>query len=161
IDSLALEGLERHWSNGQRRHNKQKSNLLATTPSNRPTLSEGEPVLKRCGFLVALMFVGTLAAQQPAQTTPAGGGAAAQQPAGEVEMAWKFKDGEEFFQKLTTTTDQKMKTGNLEVTQKQEQTFVIGWKVLKKTDAEAILEQKILSVAMKITIQGNEIKYDS
>jgi hypothetical protein len=115
-------------------------------------------VLKRYGFLVVLMFVGTLAAQQPTPTQPAGGGA---QPGGEVEMAWKFKQGDEFFQKLTTTTDQKMKTGNLEVTQKQEQTFVIGWKVLTKTDAEAVLEQKILSVAMKITIQGNEIKYDS
>lgn len=120
----------------------------------------------RLGLFVALFFVGTLAAQQPAGQAPkpTGTAPAATQPAptgGDVEIAWKFNPNEEFFQKLTTVTEQNMKTGNLVVSQKQEQTFVIGWKVIKKTDSEVVLEQRILSVAMKITIQNNEIKYDS
>lgn len=120
-------------------------------------------MFKRLGLFAALFCVSTLAAQT-GQTPPAGGTApAGGQPAagGDVELTWKFNPKDEFFQKLTTATDQTMKTGSLVVSQRQEQTFVIGWKVLSKTDTEVVLEQTILSVAMKITIQNNEIKYDS
>jgi hypothetical protein len=126
-------------------------------------MSGGQPVFKRFGFFAVLLCVGTLAAQTPPTQTPPASTAPAAPPVagGEAELAWKFNPNDIFFQKLHTVTDQQMKTGSLTVSQKQEQTFVLEWKVVSKTDTEVVLEQTIRSVAMKITIQNNEIKYDS
>jgi hypothetical protein len=92
---------------------------------------------------------------EPAKTTPAPAAAS------EVELAWKFAKDKVLFQKLRTLTEQKMKVMNTNVDQKQEQEFVFSWKVEDIDASKIVLVQKIESVVMKITISGNEIKFDS
>jgi len=81
--------------------------------------------------------------------------------AAEVELAWKFAKDKVIYQKLRTLTEQKMKVMNTNVDQKQEQEFVFSWKVEDADASKIVLQQKIESVVMKITISGNEIKFDS
>lgn len=80
---------------------------------------------------------------------------------GEVELAWKFAKDKVFYQKLRTITEQKMKVMNTNVDQNQEQEFVFSWKCEDVDASKIVLTQKIESVSMKITISGNEIKFDS
>ncbi|HMP18336.1 MAG TPA: DUF6263 family protein [Gemmatales bacterium] len=78
-----------------------------------------------------------------------------------TELAWKFNKDAVLYQKLRTITEQKMKVQNTNVEQKQEQEFVFSWKVEDVDASKIVLTQKIESVIMKISISGNEIKYDS
>lgn len=98
----------------------------------------------------------------PAKAAETKTGAAAPAPAAsEVELSWKFAKDKVLFQKLRTITEQKMKVMNTNVDQKQEQEFVFSWKVEDIDASKIVLVQKIESVVMKITISGNEIKFDS
>jgi hypothetical protein len=99
------------------------------------------------------------AKNEPSKAAPA---AAAPTAAGaETDLAWKFVKDKIFYQKLRTTTEQKMKVMQTNVDQKQEQEFVFSWKVEDVDASKVVLLQKIESVSMKINISNNEIKYDS
>lgn len=102
--------------------------------------------------------------QPPAKTPPAETKTPAAAPvtaAAEVDLAWKFAKDKVIYQKLRTLTEQKMKVMSTNVDQKQEQEFVFSWKVEDADASKIVLLQKIESVIMKITISGNEIKFDS
>lgn len=78
-----------------------------------------------------------------------------------VTLAWKFKEGQEFFQELTTKTKQTMKVMGSDITQSQEQTFTYSWKVEKKEGDNWLIKQEIKAVKMSISIAGQPIEYDS
>lgn len=102
--------------------------------------------------------------QPPAKTPPAEAKTAPAAPVAagaEVDLAWKFTKDKVMYQKLRTLTEQKMKVMSTNVDQKQEQEFVFSWKVEDADASKIVLSQKIESVSMKITISGNEIKFDS
>ncbi len=84
---------------------------------------------------------------------------------GKVTLAWNFgtaaAPAKEFFQTMTTTTEQTMTVMNNKVTQKQKQTFIFSWKPLALVGDKWTIEQKILGVAMDIDIGGSKIQYDS
>jgi hypothetical protein len=86
---------------------------------------------------------------------------AAPAAAQEVELAWKFTKDAKFFQTLKTTTNQTMKIQSQEVKQDQDQEFVFSWTVKEADDKKVVLEQKIESVNMTITIGSNKIQYNS
>jgi hypothetical protein len=120
------------------------------------------------GMLTLLAGVSYLSAQEkkeqpPAKSEPSKAApAAAPAAAGaDVDLAWKFAKDKTFYQKLRTTTEQKMKVMQTNVDQKQEQEFVFSWKVEDVDASKVVLVQKIESVSMKINISNNEIKYDS
>jgi len=119
------------------------------------------------GMLTLLVSFSYLSAQEkkeqpPAKTEPAKAAPAAPAAAGaDAELAWKFTKDKIFYQKLRTTTEQKMKVMQTNVDQKQEQEFVFSWKVEDVDASKVVLVQKIESVSMKINISNNEIKYDS
>jgi hypothetical protein len=85
------------------------------------------------------------------------------QPAGDkIVLALKAFDGTtSFWQEMTTSTEQTMKVSNMEVKQKQSQTFWVEWTPVKKTGDEWTVKQKIIGVRMDIEIGGNKISYDS
>jgi hypothetical protein len=76
------------------------------------------------------------------------------------EFQWKAFD-KEFYQTLSTFTEQKMKVMGMEVNQKQEQTFFIKWTPKPMDKGNWVVSQKIVGVKMNIDIGGNNISYDS
>jgi hypothetical protein len=81
-----------------------------------------------------------------------------------VEMKFTAfdKKGAEFFQKVETKTKQIMKVMGQDVTQTQEQTFYIKWKVQEKDkDGNFVVDQEVVGVSMKIDIGGNNIEFNS
>ncbi len=78
-----------------------------------------------------------------------------------ANLAWKFKEGQPFFQEMTTTTKQTMKVMGSDITQNQTQTFYFSWTPEKKDGDNWILKQEIVGVKMKIEIGGQPIEYDS
>jgi hypothetical protein len=78
-----------------------------------------------------------------------------------ANLAWKFKAGDVFYQKMKTTTVQTMKVMQNEVKQTQEQTFYFKWTVDKKSGDDWVIKQKIEGVKMKIQIGNQNIDYDS
>lgn len=119
--------------------------------------------------LAALLGLTATVAQEKKDTTPPAKTGETKAPAAvapaaanaEVKLAWDFKKDKVLFQKLRTITEQKMKVMNTNVDQKQEQEFVFSWKVEDVDASKIVLLQKIESVVMKITISGNDIKFDS
>ncbi len=79
------------------------------------------------------------------------------------KLEWKAFDkaGAKFYQEMTTKTDQTMKVMQMEVKQKQEQTFYIEWTVEKAEKDYWLVRQKIIGVKMDIEIGGNKISFDS
>ena len=80
----------------------------------------------------------------------------------EVELAWKFSQGDKpFYQKLKTSTTQTMKVMGQTIIQNLDQEFTFSWTV-KSVDAQkVVLEQKIEAASMKINLAGNEVKFDT
>jgi hypothetical protein len=78
-----------------------------------------------------------------------------------VTLTWKFEKGKEFYQKMTTVTQQTMKVMGNTVTQKQTQTFFFSWKPIEQVGDKWTIEQKIIGVQMDIDIGGSKIQYDS
>jgi Family of unknown function (DUF6263) len=78
-----------------------------------------------------------------------------------AKLVWNFKEGEPFYQKMTTTTHQDMSVQGNKVSQQQNQTFYFVWTPEKKDGDTWIIKQKIDGVAMEIDIGGNKISYDS
>ncbi|HMP03148.1 MAG TPA: DUF6263 family protein [Gemmatales bacterium] len=80
----------------------------------------------------------------------------------EVELAWKFAQGDPtFYQKLKTSTTQTMKVMGQTIIQNLDQEFIFSWTV-KSVDADkVVLEQKIEAAAMKINLAGNEVRFDT
>jgi len=79
-----------------------------------------------------------------------------------ITFAWKAFDGTTpFYQEMTTSTEQTMKVSNMEVKQKQSQTFWVEWTPQAKKGDEWVVKQKIIGVKMDIEIGGNKISYDS
>jgi hypothetical protein len=76
-------------------------------------------------------------------------------------LAWKFKEGDVFYQEMYTETNQTMVVTKTDVAQKQKQTFWFSYKVTKKEGSKVTLDQKIEGVKMEIDIGGNTIAYDS
>jgi hypothetical protein len=83
---------------------------------------------------------------------------------------WKAFSGAPFYQVLTTTTNQNMKVGEMDVNQLQDQTFYIKWtpekdkkkeKVKDKEVDHWVVTQEIIGVKMNIDIGGNKISFDS
>jgi hypothetical protein len=79
----------------------------------------------------------------------------------EVELGWKFAKDAKFSQSMKTKTSQTMKLMGQDVKQEQEQEFVFTWTVKDVNDKAVVLEQKIDSVNMTITIGSNKIAYNS
>jgi hypothetical protein len=77
-----------------------------------------------------------------------------------VLEAFKPK-GKPFYQEMTTETTQVMKVMQMEVTQKQKQTFWVSWTPQEMKDKDCVVKQKIIGVKMDIQIGGNNINYDS
>jgi len=78
---------------------------------------------------------------------------------------WKAFDeiGKSFWQEMTSSTNQKMKVQGQEVTQDQNQTFIVKWTPKEKgSDGKSWkVDYEIVGVKMKIDIGGNPINYDS
>lgn len=66
-----------------------------------------------------------------------------------------------FFQEITTNTKQVMKVFQQSVTQVQDQTFYLKYEPKEIKDKEAVIEQTVLGVKMKIEIGGNKIDIDT
>jgi hypothetical protein len=79
----------------------------------------------------------------------------------ETTLAWKFKEGQPFYQEMKTDTTQSMKVMGSDITQKQSQTFIFSWTPEKKEGDKWIIKQKIEGVKMRIEIGGQPIEYDS
>jgi hypothetical protein len=84
-------------------------------------------------------------------------------PGAGTKIEWKAfeKAGAKFYQEMTTNTDQTMKVMQMEVKQKQSQTFYIEWTVEKAEKDYWQVKQKIIGVKMDIEIGGNKISFDS
>jgi hypothetical protein len=78
-----------------------------------------------------------------------------------VTLTWKFKEGQTFYQEMTTTTRQTMKVMGSDINQTQTQTFYFSWTPDKKEGDNWVLKQKIEGVKMRIEIGGQPIEYDS
>lgn len=79
-----------------------------------------------------------------------------------VDLSWKFKKGEPFFQEMKTTTKQSMKIMGMDITQNHTQTFWFSWTPGEQDkDKNWPVKQKILGVQMEIEISGNKVSYDS
>jgi hypothetical protein len=76
-------------------------------------------------------------------------------------LAWKFTVNTPFFQKMTTSTEQKIKVMGLDVVQKQDQTFYFEWTPTKQDGDKWTITQKIQGIQMKIDIAGNPVSFDS
>jgi hypothetical protein len=76
-------------------------------------------------------------------------------------LEWKFKEGQTFYQEMTTKTDQSMKVMGSDIKQSQTQTFIFSWTPEKKDGDNWVLKQKIEGVKMRIEIGGQPIEYDS
>jgi hypothetical protein len=87
----------------------------------------------------------------------------APQPAagGAVDLHWKFKKGETFYQTMTTKTEQNLTVMGMKITQNQSQTFYFKWTAVDQKDKNWIVKQEIIGVKMDIQIGGNPITYDS
>lgn len=80
----------------------------------------------------------------------------------EVALEWKFAKGDKpFYQKLKTTTNQTIKIMGQSIAQTQEMEFVFSWNVKDVDPTKIVLTQKIEACSMKMTLGGNEVKYDS
>ncbi len=80
----------------------------------------------------------------------------------EVALEWKFAKGDKpFYQKLKTTTQQTIKIMGQSIAQSQEMEFVFSWNVKDVDPSKIVLTQKIEACTMKMTLGGNEVKYDS
>ncbi|MCS7044877.1 MAG: DUF6263 family protein [Gemmataceae bacterium] len=88
---------------------------------------------------------------------------AAAQAQDEFKPEWKaFDKGKEWYQKLTTKTEQTMKVMGQEVKQKQEQTFYLKFTGQEPTkDGKLVVKQKIVGIVMNIDIGGVNITYNS
>jgi hypothetical protein len=86
---------------------------------------------------------------------------------GEEKVDLKFKafdaKAAPFYQRLETTTEQKMSVGNppQEMTQKQTQVFIIKWTPKEMKDSQWVVEQTIEGVEMNINIGTTKIEYSS
>src|ERR1700722_16289062 len=86
---------------------------------------------------------------------------------GEEKVDLKFKafdaKAAPFYQRLETTTEQKMSVGSppQEMTQKQTQVFIIKWTPKEMKDSQWVVEQTIEGVEMNINIGTTKIEYSS
>ncbi|MFN4260843.1 MAG: DUF6263 family protein [Gemmataceae bacterium] len=80
-----------------------------------------------------------------------------------VDLKWKFEKDKPFYQELTTDTEQTLKVMNMDVNQKQKQTFYFSWTPVSQDEKDQswTLKQKIIGIKMDINIGGNNISYDS
>jgi hypothetical protein len=79
-----------------------------------------------------------------------------------ADLKWKFEKDKTFYQTMTTETTQQIKVMNMDMNQKQNQTFYFSWTTLEQDkDKNWIIRQKIDGVKMDIEIGGNKISYDS
>jgi hypothetical protein len=77
------------------------------------------------------------------------------------KLEWKFKEGQTFYQTMTTETTQNMKVMGSDIKQTQKQTFYFSWTPEKKDGDNWVIKQKIEGVVMRIEIGGQPIEYDS
>jgi Ca2+/Na+ antiporter len=86
---------------------------------------------------------------------------------GTIENVDAAKSGNKFLQtvaneqKLKTTTQQTIKIMGQSIAQSQEMEFVFSWNVKDVDPGKIVLTQKIEACTMKMTLGGNEVKYDS
>lgn len=86
----------------------------------------------------------------------------AQAAQAQEKLEWKVFDGKkEFYQKLETTTKQKLTVNNVSNEQTQTQTFWFKWTPKGKDGGNWKVEQTIVGLAMDIQIGGNKISYKS
>jgi hypothetical protein len=80
-----------------------------------------------------------------------------------VELKWKFKEGQKFYQEISTVTKQEMTFSSQKITQTQSQTFYFSWlpESFDKKDKTWKVKQKIEGVKLEIEIGGQKITYDS
>src|SRR5262249_34162944 len=78
-----------------------------------------------------------------------------------VDLKWKFKKDETFYQEMKTETKQTMKVMGMDISQNQSQTFWFSWTPKEEKDGNWVIKQKIDGVQMEIEISGNKITYDS
>src|SRR5262249_60998621 len=75
--------------------------------------------------------------------------------AGQVKLAWKFKQGERFFVEDVVNVRQTIKIANSENRQDLNQTRISRFTVLKvNPDGSTVLEQKIEAVKVKVSGEG-------
>src|SRR5689334_10842250 len=68
----------------------------------------------------------------------------------QVQLEWKFKEGDKFYFETVNSFKQSMKTLGKELRQDMDMTFVLGVTVQKvNADKSAVLEEKIESVEVK------------
>ncbi len=103
--------------------------------------------------VVVLVGLGTILSVAPVQ----GGGKKGE----EVKFKLGFEAGKSFYQKLETTTIQKMKVNDMQVVQKQEQEFHFKWTTEKVEGDIATVTQTIEALKMDIDIGSNKISYQT
>lgn len=80
----------------------------------------------------------------------------------EVALEWKFNKGDKpFYQKLKTSTQQTIKIMGQSIAQTHEMEFVFAWSVKDVEPSKIVLNQRIEACSMKMTLGGNEVKFDS
>jgi hypothetical protein len=78
-------------------------------------------------------------------------------------LKWKLDKDREFFQDMSSNTEQEMTVAGSKITNKQKQNFIFSYKVLDvDKDGNIVVRQKIEGVKMDIEISGSpKISYDS
>jgi len=80
---------------------------------------------------------------------------------GKAVLKWNLQKGKDFYQKMSTVTNQDMTVMGTKVSQKQDQTFYFKWSIVDEKDGVWTVKQKIEGVKMDIDIGNQKIQYDS
>ena len=79
-----------------------------------------------------------------------------------VQLKWEFVKDKPIFQQITTDTKQTMKVLQMDISQKNNQTFLFSWTPKEQDkDKNWVILQKLEAVIMDIEIGGNPAKFDS
>jgi hypothetical protein len=97
--------------------------------------------MRRQCWLAAVLLSGALAVPGQAQ----------------VQLQWKWTEGEKFFLETKGTTKQTMKVMGNPIEQQFDTTTVDSYKVIKKTPDQIILEKRIESMQVKATGPGADL----
>src|SRR5262249_471304 len=86
----------------------------------------------------------------------------AEDPRQPVELRWQFKEGQEFFQEVTTTTRQEIVVDGKKHDQELHMAYVVRWTPLRQDhDGTWILRHEMQSLKTVIRVGDNRLKYDS
>src|SRR5262245_16829372 len=114
-------------------------------------MSRRQPFVQVLAIGLGLAAVGAGLSAPQAQVPPP----AEEKP---VELRWRLQDGQPFYQEVTTETTDAMTVLNMEVRQRQAQTFWNQWTPGSKRKGKRTMIQAPLRVELDGEIGGNRIR---